>query len=48
MIIKNTILGKNTIRLLYKLINNLFYFDDIEYKYRLRLYLLTALEYKVF
>ncbi len=47
-IVKNTVLGENTAKLLYKLINGLLYFDDIEYNYSLRLYLLAALEYKVF
>ncbi len=47
-VIKNTILGENITRLLYKFINNLLYFNNIEYKYRVRLYLPTALEYKVF
>ncbi len=47
-IIRNAVLSKNAAKLLYKLINGLLYFDDIEYNYSLRLYLLATLEYKVF
>ena len=37
---------ENTARLLYQLINNLFYFNNFERG--MRLYILTALEHKVF
>ena len=42
----NVVLKNNTIKLLYKLINDLLYFDDLHRE--IRLYISNVLKYKIF
>ena len=46
IITENQALEENTIKLLYRIVNELLYFDDK--KYNLRLYILTILKAEVF